>query len=114
VAERRHTLDPGPREWEICLAGWLNRRQQKVIDEMLVSLLTGGHALLEGVPGLAKTMLIGVLAKAAGLESCVAPTSEMRRNHMDYLKHDRIKVVREGVRDVKSSLAGCIDCHAEC
>lgn len=32
---------------------------------------------------------------------------------MDYLKHDRIKVVRDGVRGVKHSLAGCIDCHAE-
>jgi len=52
-------------------------------------------------------------SKAAGLKSCVTPTAEIRRNHMDLLKHDRIKVVRDGVRDVKHSLAGCIDCHAQ-
>ena len=32
---------------------------------------------------------------------------------MDYLKHDRNRVVHEGVRDVKHSLAGCVECHAE-
>lgn len=52
-------------------------------------------------------------SKAAGMDACVAPTGEIRRNHMDYLKHDRIKVVQQGVRDVKHSLAECIACHAE-
>ena len=52
-------------------------------------------------------------SKAAGMNSCVAPTAEMRRNHMDYLKHDRDSVVRKGVRDVNNSLADCIECHAE-
>ncbi len=42
--------------------------QQAVVDDLLVSLLTGGHVLLEGVPGLAKTTLVSVLASAAGLE----------------------------------------------
>ena len=36
--------------------------QEAVIDQMMVSLLAGGHALLEGVPGLAKTLLISTLA----------------------------------------------------
>lgn len=31
--------------------------QEQVIDETLITLLTGGHALLIGVPGLAKTRL---------------------------------------------------------
>ncbi|RYE90499.1 MAG: AAA family ATPase, partial [Cytophagaceae bacterium] len=31
--------------------------QESVLDEVLVALLAGGHALLEGVPGLAKTLL---------------------------------------------------------
>lgn len=53
-------------------------------------------------------------SKAAGLgpDGCVAPKAEMRRNHMEYLKHDRVATVRQGVRDVKASLAGCVDCHA--
>ena len=52
-------------------------------------------------------------SKAANLEACVAPTSEMRRNHMDYLKHGRVETVRDGVRGLKYSLAECVDCHAE-
>ncbi len=51
-------------------------------------------------------------SKAAGVDACVAPTAEMRRYHMEYLKHDRIKTVRQGVRDLKNSLADCVDCHA--
>lgn len=42
--------------------------QEAVIDELLVSLLAGGHALLVGVPGLAKTLLISTLAKTLGLK----------------------------------------------
>ncbi|MBU0752182.1 MAG: Hdr-like menaquinol oxidoreductase cytochrome c subunit [Gammaproteobacteria bacterium] len=43
---------------------------------------------------------------------CVAPVDEMRRNHMDMLKHTRDKTLREGVRGMKTSLNGCIECHA--
>jgi MoxR-like ATPase len=42
--------------------------QQRVIDELLITLLAGGHALLEGVPGLAKTLLISTVARALDLE----------------------------------------------
>ncbi|QDA59881.1 AAA family ATPase [Hymenobacter jejuensis] len=41
--------------------------QQQVLDEVLVALLAGGHALLEGVPGLAKTLLVRTLASATDL-----------------------------------------------
>lgn len=51
-------------------------------------------------------------SKAAEMDSCVAPTDMMRRNHMDYLKHDRVMTVREGVRDTQYSLTECVDCHA--
>ncbi len=42
--------------------------QDAVIDEVLMALLAGGHALLVGVPGLAKTLLIRSLAEAMELE----------------------------------------------
>jgi hypothetical protein len=51
-------------------------------------------------------------SKAASMDSCVAPTELMRRNHMDFLKHERDETVREGVRGVPYSLSECIDCHA--
>ena len=38
-----------------------------VIDEVMICLLTGGHALLEGVPGLGKTLLVRTLAQALDL-----------------------------------------------
>lgn len=41
--------------------------QDEVIEQVLVSIFAGGHALLEGVPGLAKTLLISSLAQALHL-----------------------------------------------
>jgi MoxR-like ATPase len=41
--------------------------QDQVIDNMLVALLGRGHALLVGVPGLAKTMLVSSIARCLGL-----------------------------------------------
>lgn len=38
--------------------------QNEVIDEILISFLAGGHCLLEGVPGLAKTLMVKTLAEA--------------------------------------------------
>ncbi|MGB0542132.1 MAG: AAA family ATPase [Longimicrobiales bacterium] len=42
--------------------------QREVVDEMLVALLANGHALLVGVPGLAKTLLVQTVADALDLE----------------------------------------------
>ena len=41
--------------------------QDRVVDETLVTLLSGGHALLVGVPGLAKTLLVETLGTVLGL-----------------------------------------------
>lgn len=41
--------------------------QHEVINEMLIALFAGGHVLLEGVPGLAKTLLIDTLSKVLNL-----------------------------------------------
>ena len=37
--------------------------QREVIDQVLIALLSGGHVLIEGVPGLGKTLLVRALAK---------------------------------------------------
>ena len=39
--------------------------QREVVDEMLTALLANGHALLVGVPGLAKTLLVQTVARGA-------------------------------------------------
>lgn len=41
--------------------------QKDVIEQIIVAIVTGGHCLLEGVPGLAKTLLISSLADALSL-----------------------------------------------
>jgi hypothetical protein len=44
--------------------------------------------------------------------TCVAPAEEMRRTHMEMLKHRRDRTVHQGVRGGDESLARCIECHA--
>jgi MoxR-like ATPase len=41
--------------------------QDVVVERLLISLFTGGHLLLQGVPGLAKTLLVSVLSKSIDL-----------------------------------------------
>jgi MoxR-like ATPase len=63
-----------PRDALVAAAGRLRtevqRRivgQERVLDEILMSLIAGGHALLVGVPGLAKTLMVRSLAEAVHL-----------------------------------------------
>lgn len=42
--------------------------QEETVEQLLITFLAGGHALLEGVPGLAKTLLIKTLAQAVDLQ----------------------------------------------
>ncbi len=41
--------------------------QDTVVDQILLSIFSGGHALLVGVPGLAKTLMVNTIAQALGL-----------------------------------------------
>lgn len=42
--------------------------QDLVVDQILLSIFSGGHALLVGVPGLAKTLMVNTIAHALGLD----------------------------------------------
>ncbi|MCR9227629.1 MAG: MoxR family ATPase [Flavobacteriaceae bacterium] len=42
--------------------------QESVIDQILLSIYTGGHSLLIGVPGLAKTLMVNTIARTLGLD----------------------------------------------
>ena len=42
--------------------------QEAVIDQILIAVFSGGHALLVGVPGLAKTLMVNTIATALGLD----------------------------------------------
>ncbi len=45
-------------------------------------------------------------------EECVEPLDVIRRDHMDFLNHQRDKTMHEGIRTKQHSLKNCIECHA--
>tara|TARA_B100001250_G_scaffold126188_2_gene107377 strand:+ start:2447 stop:3433 length:987 start_codon:yes stop_codon:yes gene_type:complete len=50
-----------------CEVGKVIFGQQKTVEQLLISLVAGGHCLIVGVPGLAKTTLVNTLANALDL-----------------------------------------------
>ncbi|NCY21048.1 MoxR family ATPase [bacterium] len=61
----------GGKNWASRIKGEVQKSiigQDEVIERLLVALLSNGHVLLEGLPGLAKTLLIKSLGTAMGLE----------------------------------------------
>jgi hypothetical protein len=57
--------------------------------------------------------LLPVIPPAAKGDACVEPTEVIRRQHMEFLMHQRDDTVHDGIRGAKHSLVGCIDCHAQ-
>ena len=45
-------------------------------------------------------------------DACVAPTAQMRRDHMNMLLQQRDSTMRQGLRESRFSLKHCVDCHA--
>jgi hypothetical protein len=76
-------------------------------------LLAGVLSALAGCSSKAEDLAVEGSAKAAKLTQCVEPTSFMRRNHMELIKHQRDVTVHQGVRATRYSLATCIDCHVQ-
>jgi [DsrC]-trisulfide reductase subunit J len=46
-------------------------------------------------------------------DKCVQPEEVMRRNHMQFILHERKETVHEGIRTKRYSLKNCVDCHAD-
>ncbi len=44
---------------------------------------------------------------------CIQPEDVMRREHMNYILHERDETMHEGIRGESKSLANCINCHVE-
>jgi hypothetical protein len=45
-------------------------------------------------------------------QACVEPEEEMRRNHMEYILHQRDETMHRGIRTRQYALEECINCHA--
>src|SRR5579875_3572823 len=63
VATANELFARGQREIGTIIAG-----QQEAVAQALITMLCGGHALVEGVPGVAKTLAVKTLARFLGLE----------------------------------------------
>jgi predicted CXXCH cytochrome family protein len=84
------------RPFLLCLLGWL-------------VLAPGGAA--EPVSSSLGAVAIPQPGKPADATACVEPVDIMRREHMNFLLHQRDATVLDGARGGKYSLAGCMDCH---
>lgn len=45
-------------------------------------------------------------------DKCLAPNAEMRRHHMERLKHQRDETMHQGIRGKEYSLKACVECHS--
>jgi len=79
----------------------------------LLQLLIIGGFMLFPLLGTADTPLPKIHEPEGEGIKCVQPEEEMRRNHMNYILHQRDKTMHEGIRTETYSLAKCIDCHIE-
>lgn len=50
-------------------------------------------------------------ARFSETQGCVEPTADMRKNHMNYILHQRDATMHEGIRTRQHSLNECINCH---
>ena len=62
VSRFSESMDSIRRQVQLIIVG-----QDEVIDNLLMTLLVGGHCLITGMPGTAKTLLVSTLASALGL-----------------------------------------------
>jgi hypothetical protein len=91
----------------------------RFLDRWLLRALLAGAALAvsaagsaapEAVAGSSRVPMPAIETPAG--ERCVEDTAFMRRNHMELLKHQRVRTVHEGIRTVRHSLTNCVTCHA--
>ncbi|MCP3670427.1 MAG: sulfur reduction protein DsrJ [Gammaproteobacteria bacterium] len=86
----------------------------RLIDLKRVAVMMVASVLLSFATAAISDSTVVEGSKAAGMDKggCVAPQMDMRRNHMEYLKHQRDEVVHKGDRSSKFALAECVNCHA--
>ena len=91
--------------------GLPGRARWRPLARIAVLLAIAGGALAAGDTGIGRRApRLAVPGDAGG--KCVEDTAFMRRNHMELLKHQRDRTVREGIRTTQHSLANCVTCHA--
>ena len=69
----------------------------------VVSAALAGDSLLPDIPQ--------AQGRVSAAQGCVEPTEDMRKNHMEYILHQRDETMHEGIRTSRHSLVECINCH---
>ena len=69
----------------------------------IAGLAMAGDSLLPDFPAAQK--------RFSEAQGCVEPTDDRRKNHMEYILHQRDATVHEGIRTKQHSLVECINCH---
>ena len=77
-----------------------------LLSGLLITLPLSLHAADGNLPQVPKAK-----ANATEEHGCVVSVSDMRKNHMEYLLHQRDDTMRRGIRTKQYSLAECIECH---
>jgi hypothetical protein len=77
------------------------------------TLILAGFALLVPATGSAETPLPVIHEPEGEGVECVEPEEIMRRDHMNFILHQRDETMYKGIRSSKYSLAECIDCHVQ-
>ncbi len=83
--------------------------QDEVVDEVLMALFCGGHCLITGVPGLAKTLLVKTLAQILHLELQAHPVHA----GPDAGRHHRHRDPRRGPRAPRAAIRPGADLRAD-
>jgi hypothetical protein len=78
-----------------------------------ITFILAGFALLFPLMGTADTPLPVIHEPEGEGVKCVEPEDVIRRNHMNFILHQRDETMHKGIRTSKYSLAECIDCHVQ-
>lgn len=78
-----------------------------------ITTLLAGLTLLVPLAGLAATPLPNIHEPEGEGVECVEEEDVMRRDHMNFILHQRDETMHKGIRSSKYSFAECIDCHVQ-
>lgn len=83
-----------------------HRRIAGLFSVLVLALLWSGTIQAEAIGG-----FVVPGSQAEDAETCVEATRDMRRYHMEFIRHQRDTTVYQGIRHTKYSLSGCVSCH---
>ncbi len=91
----------------------VNFKKHVLLTLVLAGGLLGNCAVAHGDEDHQENALKAHSKITAQGDKCVRETGVMRRQHMEFIQHQRDKTLRKGVRTTQDSLKNCVNCHAD-